>query len=322
MPKTRKEIEEGSPFRMQIDGLSPGNLPSPLSHRPGGQPRSVSDSVAPLPGGSPSSSCSPNSSQEGAQEILQDLFDEESPLPSTRKRLLDQENSPTPASPTPAGVSASGSLSRRFEKTNTLGGPIHVARRQRSSLGLNRRASQANFGTVSGSLTSSASILSDASTSISSSSTSSSFNKRLATQAQDGRPSHSRRNSRRALSVADAASAVGFDVQHSPASFGGGVFERDLNTPMESPQPAPIPIDRSDYFAGSGSGKRLGASIDLGPAVKACMSPDRGSPIAGFCQQEARGKALPCFYVKEDGLMRITPETVRSVHYDLRVACD
>jgi M-phase inducer tyrosine phosphatase len=87
---------------------------------------------------------------------------------------------------------------------------------------------------------------------------------------------------------------------------------------MESPRPALIPVDGPDYFAGAGTGKgngkgkgkRVGASIDLGPAVKACMSPDRASPIAGPREQEIRGKALPCFKSLADGFMRITPETV------------
>ncbi|GAA5909474.1 hypothetical protein JCM6882_002652 [Rhodosporidiobolus microsporus] len=74
--------------------------------------------------------------------------------------------------------------------------------------------------------------------------------------------------------------------------------------------------DCSDYFA---AGRRVGASVDLGSAAKAVMSPDNtGSPIAGFRKQEAKGKALPCFNVKEDGLMRISPETLnqlQSGHY-------
>ena len=296
---------------MEIDGASPRNGPSPLSPR-----RSVSDSAAPLAYCSPASNDSP-SSQDGAAEELGSFFEDNdgtSPLPATRKRFLEQENSPTPASPTPVCNLSSTSLGR-FSKVNTIGGPSHVARRQRSSLGLNhlnRRPSLASFGNVSGS---SASILSDSGSNCSSAN--SSFNKRLATDALVGRPSHSRRNSRRTLSVADAASVA--EIQHSPALFGGGIFERDLNIPMESPRPAPIPLDGPDYFTGKGgsgiesgkrNGKRLGTSIDLGPAVMACMSPDRQSPIAGFRGQEIKGKALPCFKHTSDGLMRITPETV------------
>ncbi|GAA6012467.1 hypothetical protein JCM11491_004341 [Sporobolomyces phaffii] len=326
VPKSRKELEEGSPFRMQIDGASPRNLASPLSLRPGGHPRSVSDSAAQLSTGSPNSDSSPRS-QDGAPDELAHIWkdsDGASPLPATRKRFLEQENSPSPASPTPVSSQAGSSLNRRFEKISTVGGPGHVARRQRSAVGLNhlsRRPSLASFGTVSGSMSSNNSILSD-SGSTSSSSSSSSFNKRLATQAQDGRPSHSRKSSRRALSVADAVVAANLDVQHSPALFGGGIFERDLNIPMESPRPPPIPVDGADYFGASS--KRVATKIDLGPAVKSCMSPDGGSPIAGFRQQEARGKALPCFNVKEDGLMRITPETLNALqngHFsDKRIA--
>jgi len=317
IPQTRKEVE-GSPFRMEIDGASPRNLASPVSLRPTGQFRSVSDSIAHQPQFSPGSSGSPAS---GADDRLVDLWgdgDGASPIPASRKRFLEQENSPTPASPTPVNNSNSNSLGRRnFEKINTIGGPIHVARRQRSAIGLNlsRRPSLASFGTVAGSFSSTTSNPSDST----STSSNSSFNKRLATQAQDGRPSHSRRNSRRALSVADAVDAGCAKVQHSPALLGGGLFERDLNIPMESPQPAPIPADGSDYFGGSG--KRGTASIDLGPAVKACMSPEAGSPIAGFREQESKGKALPCFNVKEDGLMRITPETVRFISLRFSVSC-
>ncbi|GAA5931441.1 putative tyrosine protein phosphatase MIH1 [Sporobolomyces koalae] len=309
--RTRQNAAEASPFRMQIDGSSPHGLASPVALRPGRQPRSVSDSITQRSPLSPGGNSSPSSSG-GAAEALGEYFEDEaqdSPIPPSRKRFLEQENSPIVGSPTPANHSNNSSLGRRaFDKVNTIGGTHHVARRQRSAIGLNlsRRPSLASFGNASGST---CSIPSESSLS----SSSSSFNKRFATQAHDGRPSHSRRNSRRALSVADAVAAGVINVPHSPALLGGGLFARDLNVPMDSPQPGPIKIDGSDYFAGGPSGKKLGAPIDLGPAVKACMSPEAGSPIAGFRQQEARGKALPCFNVKEDGLMRITPATLNAL---------
>ncbi|GAA6063281.1 hypothetical protein JCM10212_004663 [Sporobolomyces blumeae] len=315
VPQTRKEMVETSPFRMEIDGSSPGGLASPIALRSVPHPRSVSDTQAQASYGSPTTDSSPSN---GAADGLAAYFNSPdlSPIPASRKRFLEQEASPTPASPTPSCGSASASLGalggrRAFDKIHTIGPGGHVARRQRSAVGLNlsRRPSLASFGNASVN-TSTTSVNSIPSENGSTSSTSS-FNKRLASQAQDGKPAHSRRNVRRALSVADAVDAGCLQaVPNSPAILGVRLAERDLNVPMESPQPAPIVPDGSDYFAG----KR----VDLGPAVAACLSPESGSPIAGFRQQEARGKALPCFNVKEDGLMRITPDTLNALqagHY-------
>ncbi|KPV75796.1 uncharacterized protein RHOBADRAFT_35551 [Rhodotorula graminis WP1] len=68
-----------------------------------------------------------------------------------------------------------------------------------------------------------------------------------------------------------------------------------------------LPLDDCVDYLSAGN-RRVGASVDLGkqPGV----SPEAASPIAGFRKQEAKGKALPCFGVKEDGLMRITPRTL------------
>ncbi|GAA5920671.1 hypothetical protein JCM1841_002887 [Sporobolomyces salmonicolor] len=309
VPLTRTEAES-SPFRMDIDGASPhGKLASPISLRPPGHPRSVSDSRA-YDASKPLFPSSPEPSQQGD---FSDIFESPdlSPIPQSRKRYLEQENSPTPASPTPVCNAAGGSLGaaggrRVFEKGNTVGSAF--LRKQRSAIGLsiNRRPSIASFSSL-GSGTSAASTSAAPSDSASASS---SFNKRLATQAQDGKPAPARRNVRRAHSVADAAEA-GFQLGlNSNAS--SGLSERDPNVPV-SPHPAraSVALDGCDYFGAVG--RRAGAAIDLGPAVAACLSPESGSPIAGFRQQEAKGKALPCFNVKEDGLMRISPDTLNAL---------
>ncbi|CEQ39968.1 SPOSA6832_01544, partial [Sporobolomyces salmonicolor] len=301
---------ESSPFRMDIDGASPhGKLASPISLRPPGHPRSVSDSRA-YDASKPLFPSSPEPSQQGD---FSDIFESPdlSPIPQSRKRYLEQENSPTPASPTPVCNAAGGSLGaaggrRVFEKGNTVGSAF--LRKQRSAIGLsiNRRPSIASFSSL-GSGTSAASTSAAPSDSASASS---SFNKRLATQAQDGKPAPARRNVGRAHSVADAAEA-GFQLGlNSNAS--SGLSERDPNVPV-SPHPAraSVALDGCDYFGAVG--RRAGAAIDLGPAVAACLSPESGSPIAGFRQQEAKGKALPCFNVKEDGLMRISPDTLNAL---------
>ncbi|GAA5885341.1 hypothetical protein JCM6882_009578 [Rhodosporidiobolus microsporus] len=323
---------ESSPYRMEIDGASPNpKLASPFSFRHG-QPRSSSDSRAHSsinPFGSSavggleaiSSPYSDENDRSGADDRLADMFGQSpgdlSPIPQSRKRLLELENSPTPASPTPASGLAGGSLGaasrRTFEKavtTASLG--MHV-RRQRSAIGLgvNRRPSLASFG----SLGPAAAACMQAEAGSSSSSV-----KRHATQAQDGKPAP-RKASRRSNSVADGSFAFSSGGS-SGSSMSGPLSARDPNIPMESPRTlaarASISTleDCSDYFA---AGRRVGASVDLGSAAKAVMSPDNtGSPIAGFRKQEAKGKALPCFNVKEDGLMRISPETLnqlQSGHY-------
>ncbi|GAA6037184.1 hypothetical protein JCM8097_008776 [Rhodosporidiobolus ruineniae] len=336
IPTTRSNAES-SPFRMDIDGASPNpKLASPISLRKPGHPRSISDSRA---AGPPldhiSSPYSDENDVSGASDRLADMFGQSpgdlchlSPIPQSRKRLLDLENSPTPASPTPTSGVAGGSLGvssrRAFEKAATTASLGMHLRRQRSAVGLgvNRRPSLASFGGAMG-------------TSESASSTGS-FSKRHATQSQDGKPAPApvpvRKASRRSNSVADGSftffSASGGGAAPSSSSgsssgsgTGSALRPLDSNLPLESPRTlaARASISTMDGVGEGYFGKRAAASsVDLGSAVKAhtaTFSPENtGSPIAGFRKQEAKGKALPCFNVKEDGLMRISPETLNELH--------
>ncbi|GAA5848376.1 hypothetical protein JCM8547_004496 [Rhodosporidiobolus lusitaniae] len=325
LPTVRSGIES-SPFRMDIDGASPnGKLASPISLR---QPRSVSDSRVRSGGAHPFSiSNGPNSSpysdendRSGADDRLADMFGQSpgdlSPIPQSRKRLLELENSPTPASPTPPSGLVGGSLGatsrRAFEKaasTATLGKQI---RRQRSAVGLslNRRPSLATF----------ASLGPAAAAIMQSEAASSSSVKRHAAQAQDGKPvPAARRASRRSNSVADASFTYSScSSGGSSSSTGAPLSTRDPNVPMESPRTLAARASIAtldgcvDYFNASAS-RRGGASVDLSCAGAAMSPENSGSPIAGFRKQEAKGKTLPCFNVKEDGLMRISPETLNEL---------
>jgi hypothetical protein len=322
VPTIRRNADESSPFRMDIDGASPNpKLASPINLR---QPRSVSDSRVrgssqPFTTASASSPYSDENDRSGADDRLADMFGQSpgdlSPIPQSRKRLLELENSPTPVSPTPPsglGGGSLGAMSRRpFEKAATTASLGQHLRRQRSAVGLNvgRRPPLANFGSLGPAATA---LMQDAI----SSSSSSAYNKRHAAQTQDGKPvPAARKASRRSNSVADASFA--FAPSSSGSSNGAAPLgSRDPNIPIESPRTLAARASMAtldgcvDYF--NAVQRRSGASVDLGSASSAMMSPENsGSPIAGFRKQEAKGKALPCFNVKEDGLMRISPQTVR-----------
>ncbi|BGO97654.1 M-phase inducer phosphatase [Rhodotorula toruloides] len=322
LPTLRKEIES-SPFRMEVDGELPERkLSSPIALRPASQPRSVSESRAAQPvfgavepGSSPPSS---DADRSGADDRLADMFgfspgDNLSPIPQSRKRFLEQENSPTPASPTPTGGASLGAVGgrRAFEKAaSTASLPMRVARRQRSAIGLNARPSLASFAS-----------LGPPPSTTNENSASFNNNKRHATQAQDGKPAPVPllRASRRSNSVAEASflclpQAVQTATASSSSSTNGPLSARDPNVPDDSPRmlgarASLATMDGSDYFGTVG--RRAGASVDLGKSV--ALSPEMGSPIAGFRKQEAKGKVLPCFGVKEDGLMRILPETLNDL---------
>lgn len=307
LPTLRRDEPESSPFRMDVDGESPeARLSSPVKLRVPGHPRSVSDSrVTTNPFYVSDAGSSPGSDvdRSGADERLADMFglspgDNLSPIPQSRKRFLEQENSPTPASPTPLSNLGGGSLGaaatrRAFEKAaSTASLPLRV-RRQRSAAVL--RPSLNTFASL-GPATA----------------TGDSFNKRHATQAEDGKPAPvpMLRVSRRSNSVADPSFLCG-GAPASSASSGStsastALSARDPNAMLESPDVC-LPLDGCIDYLTAGS-RRVGASVDLGKAI---VSPEAASPIAGFRKQEAKGKALPCFGVKEDGLMRITPRTVR-----------
>ncbi|GAA5823007.1 hypothetical protein JCM11251_004455 [Rhodosporidiobolus azoricus] len=328
IPTVRTGIES-SPYRMDIDGASPNaKLASPFAIRPG-QPRSSSDSRAQLSNHAFGSSSVPvletisspysdENDRSGADDRLADMFGQSpgdlSPIPQSRKRLLDLENSPTPASPTPAsgaGGSLGASSRRTFEKASTTASLGLHLRRQRSAVGLGvaRRPSLASF----------ASLGPAAAACMQAEAASASSVKRHATQSQDGKPAAmpARKASRRSNSVADGSFAFSSGGS-SASSVSGPLSARDPNIPLESPRTLAARASIStleectDYFAG---GRRVAAaSVDLSSAAKAVMSPDNtGSPIAGFRKQEAKGKALPCFNVKEDGLMRISPETLNDL---------
>lgn len=319
LPTSRRLELESSPYRMEVDGESPRpRLHSPIALRPGSQLRSVSDcgpspSRAPvLLAGDPESSPSSDADQSGASDRLADMFggspgDNLSPIPQSRKRVLDQENSPTPAcaSPTASILGTLGGPTRRpFEKSATTASlPLRV-RRQRSAVGLNVRPPPP--GCDSPSLPATAggetfSIFNNA--------------KRQATQAQDGKPAPvppMLRASRRSNSVADpnflSGSTSGSSASmHSGESVPMALGTRDLNVPIESPR---RPLGPRSSLTTVGSNYLCGGSAAQVTAVG--LSPEAGSPIAGFRKQEAKGKALPCHGVQEDGLMRITPQTVSS----------
>lgn len=63
-------------------------------------------------------------------------------------------------------------------------------------------------------------------------------------------------------------------------------------------------------------------SIDIGMMDgNARRKQEDGSPLTGFRTQEEKGKSLPCFGVKEDGLMRISSETVSRGQLSHAIAC-
>lgn len=329
LPSLLSQDSDSSPFRMQVDGESPRpTLRSPIALRPGSQLRSVSDSAASPSGSSkvghlnlgPDSSPSSDAERSGASDRLADMFgcspgDNLSPIPPSRKRVLELENSPTPASasPTASILGALGGPTRRvFEKSATTANlPLRV-RRQRSAVGLNARAplvSYDSFGAPATAAVESFAIFNNA--------------KRQATQAHDGKPAPvppMLRPSRRSNSVADpsflCSSSAGStaDANSSGASVPMALSARDLNIPLESPRTFGPRSSLSNidgtYLCGKSAAKKAAVG----------MSPEAGSPIAGFRKQEAKGKALPCHGVQEDGLMRITPQTVSVVRKTSRAS--
>lgn len=278
---------------MDVDGASPGGrLSSPVSLRPAQHPRSVSDSRAGtsnpflFPPGSPPRVQAPVENPEsGASDRLADLFaDDLSPIPQSRKRFLEEHHSPTPASPSPATATSATlfpakgsrrSLEKAMSTTSIpLQGPI---RRQRSahSLGVKKRPSLSNIPVPPLPSVESAGPIVTA------------FKRHA--PAINGKP----KSMRRAFSVADA-------------SVPGGIL---LGAGKEN-RASVASATEMGYF--SPSSRRAGvASMDLGSTEKTRLPPpETGSPITGFRSQEAKGKALPCFGVKEDGLMRISAATV------------
>lgn len=271
---------DSSPVRMDVDGSSPRRfLGSPFSGRPLNHPRSVSDTRLP---DHPHHSGSSGSS--GASDRIADFFSHDlSPIPHSRKRLLNAELSPTPGSSNSIDLDSlvlgSAAVPRRaFEKassTNSL--TSHVARRRGSqnALGmLNKRPILASVQTAAPGLVE---------------------YKRHAQQL-NGKPA-AQKGVRCAYSVADAA---------APDNLTGDLSS--YRASMDAGSKSFLPPGRHGCTG-------VSASIDMGAmAVDALRMPlETGSPVAGFRTQEEKGKALPCFGVKEDGLMRINGDTVSSI---------
>lgn len=313
---------------MDVDGASPGSrLSSPVSLRPAQHPRSVSESRASIPfefppGSPPRSQVDPSAepSGSGASDRLADFFaDDLSPIPQSRKRFLahdERELSPTPGSPSPAtgpsvgpsSTSASSLLAaaapvrRPFEKAVSTTSLPHVARRQRSSLGLGlkKRPSLSTFSSLS---------TVPAQTAVAPVDLSSTFKRHA--PALNGKP----KTMRRAYSVADAA--VPFNLGTGGSVSASSTLSSAATSSSSSSNRASI---ATQTLFQAPVGRRLGsnmssASMDLGSSGEKQRATipvvESGSPITGFRSQEAKGKALPCFGVKEDGLMRISAATVR-----------
>jgi len=266
---------------MEIDGSSPG-LSSPTLYRPRDHPRAISDPAVSqftetFLDDVPSSDPTEPESDSGPTDRLADLFaDSLSPIPQSRKRFLDIELSPTPASPSPAisQILPRGLVSRRsMERASSTACLPHVARRRASALALTKRSTAVGLPTLAVPAPSVGGT-----------------HKRHAQEA-NGKPSAPSKTWRRAYSVADAAIAV------------STLTTNDSVPAVEITCPAP-----NDYFGHQRGITSVGMSPLQGPRM-AMPSPGH-SPTTGFRRQETKGKALPCFQVKEDGLMRITPETL------------
>ncbi|SGY72622.1 BQ5605_C005g03191 [Microbotryum silenes-dioicae] len=305
-----------SPSHMDVDGSSPATSPvAMLRHR--NHPRSVSDSASrrpSLPECDGQSPLRPDieviSSDSGASSRLGDIFaDDLSPIPPSRKRFLSDERDflGDPASPSPA-LCAPTSLfglapARRpiFEKavsTSTL--PANIVRRQRSSatLGLRKRPSLSSFATMGPSVP--AGPASASLEALSPFATAAAGFKRHAVTSITGKP----KPMRRAFSVADAA------VQ---------LVKREHNA-LDTSNRASIATETRAFADIGRHADPTGA--DLCSAIASSTKPlktlqDTGSPVTGFRSQEAKGKVLPCFGVKQDGLMRITASTLNDLQSGL-----
>lgn len=284
---------------------------SPFSTRPENHPRSLSDSNLPSPSKPliDDDECyEPDSVHlSGASDRLADLFgDDLSPIRPSRKRFLasDVENSPTPKSlspPAPSAIPLLPFVRRSFEKASSISSMSSVSRRRTSgslpfptTKSLVKRPSLASVrGTA---MEQALAKVTDEDEFVAAS------NKRHAQAAQNGKPMP--KIMRRAFSVADAFALkplTNRDVNIIDSMVGTS-YRASTNT--------------DGYFAANaGAGARLfsAKSIDIGMLDGNAKRPaERGSPLTGFRTQEEKGKALPCFGVKEDGLMRITSDTVRS----------
>jgi M-phase inducer tyrosine phosphatase len=85
---------------------------------------------------------------------------------------------------------------------------------------------------------------------------------------------------------------------------GSSDFEIDTNSPAHRAQAA-----RRENVGRLGNRTRPHSRIDPSPLSSSGQNTFPGLP--GFGDSEADGKILPCHKVREDGLMRITSDTVR-----------
>ncbi|KAK4053860.1 m-phase inducer phosphatase [Microbotryomycetes sp. JL201] len=292
-----------SPSEMDVDGLSLRARSSPPSIVAGVTSRDVDNNPfleeeeehAPEVG-----DVSVESSASGASEGLADYFgDDLSPIPHSRKRFLaDESHSPTPrTAASPLLASAAAFLykpnRRSLEKSVTVAVVPGALRRPRSSANLRKRPSSSALGAMPPPppppvSTSVAPLM---------------FKRHA--PAIDGKP----KSMRRAYSVADAvvpglsAKKAATNVQESETTHRASI------------------ATEVGYFGPSPAGNPRTTSMDLGSScekmTRLMTLHENGSPVAGFRSQEAKGKALPCFGVKEDGLMRISAATLNDVQAGL-----
>lgn len=304
---------ESSPFGMDIDGASPAvnrraAFDLVCSSSPIKEAQQTSDQnpfvvqVQESQEEEDAANVSLESSASGASDRLADFFaDDLSPVPQSRKRFLaDDPHSPTPASPSPALAAAASLLAkpptrRTLEKSvTTTAVPTATLRRPRSSANLRKRPSTSALNALPP-----PPLPAPVETSHPAAS------KRHA-PAFNGKP----KSMRRAYSVADAVVPELLACRQQT--------EADVASHRASI------ATEAGYFGPSPSASRT-TSMDIGSScekmTKMMTLHENGSPVTGFRSQEAKGKALPCFGVKEDGLMRISATTVRVTRHFTRYSC-
>lgn len=313
---TTSAFIDSSPVRMDLDS----SFGSPFSTRIHSHPRSLSDSYIP----SPPRDYTENDENEsvhhsGASDRLADLFgDDLSPVRGSRKRFLSygSENSPTPKSPSPplpavilsqGGAALLIPFSRRpFEKASSISSMSSLSRRRTSGT----LTGVSGVGTIKGIIKrpSLASVRGTAmEQALAKVKDEEDFNletnhKRQAQVATNGRPGL--KIMRRAHSVADAFITLGHplstkDINIAPTSYRSSTNDEGYFSTFVSAS------------AVMKSTRKASSSVDIGMMDGNAKRPaERGSPLTGFRTQEEKGKALPCFGVKEDGLMRITSATL------------
>jgi hypothetical protein len=287
-------LVDSSPARMDID--SPRHPSSSTSNRPFGHPRSLSDSHAspPTKFSLASATLLINSSGGGAPDDLADLFDDDlSPIRvNSRKRFLasDIENSPTPilnsnttGSPSPFTTGAGNR--RSYEKSVTL-----------SSLGMMSMVGRRRSGTSAGGGSSSG-----------------------LTSAQP-RPSLSNFRSMDppppSLLVV-AAQTIKSSIAQEDISMGSHYKRQGNGKSMPKLMRRAYSVADAAFAPLSARDVNIMANQSQAMMMRE-EKKDIKSPLTGFRTQEEKGKALPCFGVKEDGLMRITSDTVSFLFLSLQ----